>query len=255
MLLNHKIYGQGVPVIVIHGLFGSATNLGMLIKQLKTDYQVIAVDVRNHGLSMRHDSMHYDDMANDIIQLMDHLTIEQAHIVGHSMGGKIAMRTALNFPTRVTSLAVADIAPVNYPPRHNNVFAGLKNIPLADIRSRSEAQAKLAEHVEEAGVQQFLLKGLYKNSQGQFDFYYALDTIIAQYDAISDWPEVNKQYDKPVLFIKGMNSDYITNAHKSAIAKYFPQAKAKLVQGTGHWLHAEKPMIFNKIIVDFLFSH
>ena len=255
MLLNHKIYGQGVPVIVIHGLFGSATNLGMLIKQLKTDYQVIAVDVRNHGLSMRHHSMHYDDMANDIIQLMDHLAIEQAHIVGHSMGGKIAMRTALNFPARVISLAVADIAPVIYPPRHDNVFNGLKNIPLTSINSRSEAQTKLAEHVEEAGVQQFLLKGLYKNEQGQYDFHYALDTIIAQYDTISDWPATDKQYDKPVLFIKGMNSDYITNAHKSAIGQFFPHAKAKLVQGTGHWLHAEKPVIFNKIIVDFLFSH
>ncbi|MFT5879016.1 MAG: esterase [Moritella sp.] len=255
MLLNHKIYGQGDPVIVIHGLFGSATNLGMLSKQLKTDHQVIAVDVRNHGLSERHHSMHYDDMANDIIQLMDHLAINQAHLVGHSMGGKIAMRCALNFPQRVASLVVADIAPVSYPARHDNVFRGLKNIPLANINSRSEAQEKLAEYVEAAGVQQFLLKGLHKNDQGQYDFYYALGTIINEYDNISDWPDIEKKYDKPVLFIKGMNSDYITNTHKSAIGHYFPNATAKLIQGAGHWLHAEKPAAFNKIIVDFLFSH
>ena len=255
MLLNHKIYGQGTPVIVVHGLFGSASNLGMLTKQLKNDYQVIAVDIRNHGLSMRHHSMHYDDMANDIITLMDHLAISEAHLIGHSMGGKIAMRCALNAPDRVTSLVVADIAPVSYPPRHDNVFAGLQHIDLAATSSRAQAQSQLAEYVEDTGVQQFLLKGLYKNAQGQFDFYYALDTILSEYVNISDWPATDKQYSKPVLFIKGMNSDFITNDHKAAIARYFPHAKAKLVQGVGHWLHAEKPVVFNKIITDFLFSH
>ena len=255
MLLNHKIYGHGDPVILIHGLFGSATNLGMLTKHLKSDHQVITVDLRNHGLSARHDSMHYDAMANDIITLMDHLTIPQASIVGHSMGGKVAMRCALLAPTRIKRVAVADIAPVNYPPRHDNVFKGLKNIKLNIINSRAEALAQLQTHVIEAGVQQFLLKGLYKNDQGQYDFYYNLDTIIQQYDDISDWPAITASYDKPVLFIKGMNSDYITKEHQTLIAQYFPNAKAKMIQGTGHWLHAEKPAAFNKIISDFLFSH
>lgn len=255
MLLNHKIYGHGDPVILIHGLFGSATNLGMLTKHLKTDHQVITVDLRNHGLSERHHSMHYDAMANDIIALMDHLTIPCASIVGHSMGGKVAMRCALLAPNRVKQIAIADIAPVNYPPRHDNVFKGLKNIDLKNINSRAEALNQLQAHVVEAGVQQFLLKGLYKNDQGQYDFYYNLDTIIQQYDEISDWPEITASYDKPVLFIKGMDSDYITKRHQAKIAQYFPKAKAKIIQGTGHWLHAEKPAAFNKIISDFLFSH
>lgn len=255
MILNHKIYGQGEPVIVIHGLFGSATNLGMLTKHLKSDYQVIAIDLRNHGLSLRHNSMHYDDMANDISKLMAHLKIANAHLIGHSMGGKVAMRCALRYPDLVNSVVIADIAPVCYPPRHDNVFNGLQNIDLANITSRNEAKLQLAEHVIEEGVQQFLLKGLYKNDQGNFDFYYDINHIIAEYEHISDWPVMDATYEKPTLFVKGMNSDYITSEHKPAIAKYFPQAKAKMIQGTGHWLHAEKPTAFNKIISDFLFSH
>jgi len=255
MLLNYKIYGHGDPVIVIHGLFGSATNLGMLTKHLKADHQVIAVDLRNHGLSERHDSMHYDDMANDIIVLMDHLKIPEVSIVGHSMGGKVAMRCALLAPERILRIAIADIAPAAYPPRHENVFKGLKNIDLINTESRTEALEQLQKYVLEVGVQQFLLKGLYKNDQGQYDFHYNLDTIIQQYPEISDWPETAASYEKPVLFIKGMNSDYITKDHQAKIKQLFPNAKAKMIQGTGHWLHAEKPSAFNKIISDFLFSH
>ncbi len=255
MLLNHKIHGQGTPVIVIHGLFGSATNLGMLVRHLKNQFQVIVVDVRNHGQSFRHPSMQYSDMANDLITLMDHLNLKQAHLVGHSMGGKIAMSTALNHEDRVLSLAVADIAPVAYPPRHDNVFAGLKNIDLNAIHKRTQADALLAEHVTEAGVRQFLLKGLYKSELGDFAFSYDLNTIFDQYPVISDWPETDKQFTKPVIFVKGMNSNYISSEHKSTIARYFPNAKAKIIQGTGHWLHVEKPTAFNKIIADFLFSH
>lgn len=255
MLLNHKIHGQGTPVIVIHGLFGNTTNLGMLVRHLKGHFQVIAVDVRNHGQSFRHPSMHYNEMAGDLITLMDHLDIKQAHLVGHSMGGKIAMSTALNFADRVLSLAVADIAPVTYPPRHDNVFNGLKNIDLSTLNKRTEADARLAEYVTETGVRQFLLKGLYKTELGGFAFSYDLDTIINQYTNISGWPETDKQFTNPVIFIKGMNSNYINSKHKSTVARYFPKAKAKIIQGTGHWLHVEKPTAFNKIIADFLFSH
>ncbi|WP_341501136.1 alpha/beta fold hydrolase [Gallaecimonas sp. GXIMD4217] len=250
-LLNYQQRGQGRPLILIHGLFGSLDNLGALGRSLEDAFQVTSVDVRNHGKSFHSDEMHYQAMAGDVLALMDHLGIETASVVGHSMGGKIAMQLALTAPERVSALVAADIAPVAY--RRNNhegVFKGLSSIDPGCYDSRKAVETELAKYVLEPGVRQFILKNLQKGDQG---LYWRLNVraLIDNYPDILGAPE-GSPYPGPTLFVKGAESDYLTADHKEAVARLFPRAQLKVIQGTGHWLHAEKPAVFNKLVGDFL---
>jgi len=250
-LLNFQIRGEGQPIVLIHGLFGSLENLGMVAKPLAEQYQVISVDVRNHGSSFHENSMEYPELAQDVISVLEHLNIKQADFLGHSMGGKIAMQVALSFPERVKKLIVADIAPVLYRPHHQHILEGLLSLDLATLGSRKAADEQLAHYVEEVGVRQFLLRNL-TTKDGQLSFKCNLNYIAHCY------PHIVKAYDHTLifsgetLFIKGGNSDYITSEHRETINHHFPHAKAKIMSGTGHWLHAEKTVAFNKFVKNFL---
>ncbi|WP_421237298.1 alpha/beta fold hydrolase [Aeromonas jandaei] len=250
--MNFKEQGQGPAVILIHGLFGSLDNLGLLARALGEHYRVISVDLRNHGVSFRSDDMSYPAQAADILALMDHLGLDQAAIVGHSMGGKVGMQLAKLAPARVSRLVVADMAPVAYPhSRHQNVFAGL-NATLATLpQSRSDAERILAEHIEIAGVRQFLLKSFAKGDDG-WQWRFNVPALEENYANIMGWPEDERRFEGPVLFIKGGDSDYMQPQYSEAALAQFPVAKVRVIAGTGHWLHAEKPMLFNKLVVDFL---
>ncbi|MFQ2193578.1 alpha/beta fold hydrolase [Aeromonas jandaei] len=250
--MNFKEQGQGPAVILIHGLFGSLDNLGLLARALGEHYRVISVDLRNHGTSFRSDDMSYPAQAADILALMDHLGLDQAAIVGHSMGGKVGMQLAKLAPARVSRLVVADMAPVAYPhSRHQNVFAGL-NATLATLpQSRSDAERILAEHIEIAGVRQFLLKSFAKGDDG-WQWRFNVPALEQNYANIMGWPEDEHCFEGPVLFIKGGDSDYMQPQYSEAALAQFPAAKVRVIAGTGHWLHAEKPMLFNKLVVDFL---
>ncbi|MEW6996151.1 alpha/beta fold hydrolase [Colwelliaceae bacterium BS250] len=250
-ILNHVIRGQGTTVLLIHGLFGSLENLNMLARALENQYQVISIDVRNHGKSFQHPSMDYNDLANDVVHLLKSLNIDKLAILGHSMGGKIAMQFALNHPKMVTKLIVADIAPVLYPPHHNQIIAGLQSIDIEHINNRQDADQQLAKYVEEPGVRQFLLKNLAKSADG-FMWRAHIEFIANDYQNIAQGQQSDTPYLGDTLFIKGSNSDYIKTEHRNQIATLFPNAKARIIQGAGHWLHAEKPQSFNKIVSDFL---
>lgn len=250
-ILNYVIRGSGKPVLLIHGLFGSLENLNMVARELEKHYQVISIDVRNHGKSFQHPSMNYNDLSRDVLHLLEHLNIEQLAILGHSMGGKIAMQFALNHPSMVTKLIVADIAPVLYPPHHNQIIAGLQSIDIEHINNRQEADQQLAKYVEEPGIRQFLLKNLGKNTDGLY-WRANIEFIANDYQNIAQGQQSDKPFQGDTLFIKGGNSDYINTEHRSKIAALFPNAKARIIQGTGHWLHAEKPQSFNKIVINFL---
>ena len=168
-LLNYKQSGSGADLVLIHGLFGSLDNLNMIAKELSQYFKVTNLDVRNHGDSFHENNMNYSDLARDIINLLDHLHIDKAHILGHSMGGKIAMEIALTFPERVIKLIVADISPVKYPAHHQQIIEGLKNIDLALVNNRRDADQQLSAYIDNIGVRQFLLRNLVKiNTQYQF---------------------------------------------------------------------------------------
>ncbi|WP_027852931.1 alpha/beta fold hydrolase [Marinobacterium litorale] len=252
MKLNYHRTGEGPALLILHGLFGTWENWGAQIKMLAKDYDVIAADLRNHGESPHADDTGYAAMADDVLELMDHLSLEQAHILGHSMGGKVAMQLAQAHPSRVRSLIVADIAPVNYGAHHDQVFKGLFNVQLDGLKSRSEADKQLAEHIEIPGVRAFLLKNLQKDQDGRFVWKMNLNGLHQGYSSISSEPPAESPYNGPVLFIKGGDSDYLKQEHADAIRSRFPNARFKVIEGTGHWLHAEKPGAFNRIVERFL---
>ena len=257
MLLHTHISGQtdnnALPVVLIHGLFGSYENLGVIARGLSEQYRVINVDVRNHGRSDHSSDMNYSLMAEDLAQTLDALSIGKAAILGHSMGGKMAMAFALKYPERVSKLILADIAPVGYPPRHNAIIAGLSAVDMAKLTNRTDADKQLTHYIPEAGVRQFLLKSLVKDDAG-FHWRFNLSALKQNYAELIAAPLQQGKFDGPTLFIKGGDSDYILPEHKATIMQLFPNAQAKIIQGTGHWLHAEKPAAFTKLVNDFLLS-
>lgn len=252
MELNYHRTGTGPTLIILHGLFGSWENWGAQIKMLSEHYDIVAADLRNHGASPHADAIDYPLMAGDVIELMDRLGIEQTLLLGHSMGGKVAMQLALEHPQRVRKLIVADIAPVGYPAHHDEVFKGLFNVDLEQIRSRAEADAQLAECIDSAGIRAFLLKNLNRSRDGRFSWKMNPRALRNAYDSISAAPPASGHYDGPVLFIKGGDSDYLQPEHAAAIKARFPNAEYKIIEGAGHWLHAEKPAAFNRLVERFL---
>jgi len=253
-LLNYQQLGQGEHIVLIHGLFGSLENLNMVAKCLSQHYCVTSIDVRNHGNSFHQAGMSYDDLAQDVINLLKELSIESCHLLGHSMGGKIAMQIALFYPQKVNKLIIADIAPVAYPAHHLTIIKGLRAIDLTKVQKRKDADNQLAKHVDNIGVRQFLLRNLAINGQHQFSFKCSLNNIEQGYQKVMLGIEAQdgQQFTGKTLFIKGGNSDYILAKHQNAIATLFPNATAKIIQGAGHWLHAEKTVAFNKIVLNFL---
>jgi len=249
--------GQGSTVILIHGLFGNSDNLKTLGRTLEANHRVIRIDVPNHGLSAHWESMDYPTLANAVIELMDRLSIPQAHLVGHSMGGKIAMAAALNYPVRIQSVIAADIAPVSYQSRHDAVFAALDSIELNQVKNRGQALDQLLNAGIDEGTAQFLLKNLSKTDTG-FQWKMNLTGLKTCYTKLIGWYNDRAaplQYTGACLFIRGGESDYVTSEHKQAILAQFPHVQAKTIEGTGHWLHAQKPSIFNRIVGDFIEKH
>ncbi|MCV6590193.1 MAG: alpha/beta fold hydrolase [Marinobacterium sp.] len=251
MKLFHQIYGTGEPLLILHGLFGTYENWGSQIKGLAEHFQVIAVDLRNHGRSPHADEFTYPAMAADVLELMDDLALTSAHILGHSMGGKVAMQIALTAPQRLRKLVVVDIAPVAYQPHHDGVFKGLFNIELAGLKSRGEADKQLAEYVLEPSVRAFLLKNLYRTEDKQFAWRMNLPVIHSQYSNISLAPK-GTPFSGTTLFIKGANSDYLIPAYRDQVVTLFPAASYKVIDGAGHWPHAEKAGMFSRTLLKWL---
>lgn len=252
MLLNYQQLGQGSDVVLIHGLFGSLENLNVIAKALAENYRVTNIDLRNHGRSFHSDTMNYHAMANDVSELLKHLNISKAHIIGHSMGGKVAMQLALNHPSLIDKLVVLDISPVANAPRHSAIFSGLNEVAESNVADRKAAEEILAKHIDEMGVRQFLLKSFAKNDEGKYQWRFNLAVLYQQYENILARVGENDSCLCDTLFIKGNDSDYILAEHRPAIMALFPNAKAKIIHGAGHWLHAQKPLAVNKAISDFL---
>lgn len=248
--LNYELSGNGETVVLIHGLFGDLDNLKGIGRELEQHYQVLYLDMRNHGQSFHSDTMTYAAMAGDVFQLLDQLNIHEAHFLGHSMGGKVVMECALTEPKRVLSVIAADIAPVAYDARHHHILDALNAVDMSQVHSRKDADKQLQAAIPEAGVRQFLLKNLATSDAG-FDWRFNLKALTEHYEQING--AVRKgHYDGPILFIKGGNSDYLTTQHESEIRDRFSQIDVKVIADTGHWLHAEKPHIFNRLVTGFL---
>ncbi|MGX9740666.1 esterase [Pseudocitrobacter corydidari] len=224
------------PILLVHGLFGSLDNLGVLARDLVTDHDILQVDMRNHGLSPRADEMNYPAMAQDLLDTLDAHNIEKATVIGHSMGGKAVMALTALAPERIDNLVAIDIAPVDYHVRrHDEIFAAINAVTNAGVSSRQQAATVMREFLAEEGVIQFLLKSFV---DGEWRFN--VPVLWDQYPHIIGW-ETIPAWDHPALFIPGGNSPYVTEAYRDDLLSQFPQARAHVIAGAGHWVHAEKP--------------
>ncbi len=253
-LLFSNIQGEGYPLILLHGLFGMSNNLAMVARELSQHFQVHLLDLRNHGRSFWSDVMSFEDMAEDIHAYLQHHQIDKAHLLGHSLGGKVAMQLALTHPECVDRLIVADIAPVAYIGNHDDVFSGIDAIDVSTLNSRRDAEPMLAQYITDPGIQMFILKNLYRSDSGKFDWRFNIKAIRNNYERFRVGLTSDKPFVGSMLFIKGELSAYIQEKHRSAIEELFPNAQLKIIQGAGHWLHAEKPVIFNRIVERFLLA-
>lgn len=224
------------PIVLVHGLFGSLDNLGILARDLVADHDIIQVDMRNHGLSPRSPEMNYPAMAQDLLDTLDARQIEKAIFIGHSMGGKAVMALTALAPERVERLVAIDIAPVDYHVRrHDEIFAAINAVTDAQASSRQQAASVMRQHLQEEGVIQFLLKSFV---DGEWRFN--VPVLWDQYPHIVGW-ETIPAWEHPALFIPGGNSPYVTEAYREQLLAQFPQARAHVIAGAGHWVHAEKP--------------
>lgn len=254
MKLNHSTIGSdtGLPVLMVHGLFGQGRNLGALARRLGERRRVVTADMRNHGDSF-HDPDHgYPAMADDLARLIVDLG-GRVDLVGHSMGGKAAMVLALTQPDMVRKLAVLDIAPMAYGHSQNHLIDAMASLDLSAIDRRSAADAALAERVEDPGVRAFLLQSLDLKSEPKA-WRLNLPVLRDQMDRLVGWPEdlPRAAFDGPVLEIAGEQSDYVTDTGQAALRDHFPQARVVRVKGAGHWLHADAPETVSEILVSFL---
>ncbi|MBF8221575.1 alpha/beta fold hydrolase [Halomonas sp. 328] len=241
--------GDGLPLVVIHGLLGSADNWRSHLKSWQQGRRVVAVDLRNHGRSPHADGMRYGEMAADVLATLDRLGIERCHLLGHSMGGKVAITLARRHPERVASLVVADIAPVAYGHGHDAIFAALRAVEAAAPENRREVDAIMAEHVPERAVRLFLATNLVRG-EGAMAWRVGLDEIEADYEAIRGEPEGEAPFQGPTLVIRGSRSNYVTDAMLPALREVLPEAQLATLEA-GHWLHAEQPEAFQEAVATF----
>ncbi len=229
-------------ILILHGLFGSKRNWQSIARQLSEHFRVFTLDLRNHGESEHTDAMRYEDMAGDVFQFITDHALEEVSVVGHSMGGKVAMQMALEHPEIIKRLVIIDIAPVQYQHGFDDLINSLNALPLEKLSNRQEADEYLKSSVRPESLRQFLLQNLRKLDTG-FSWRMNLKAIYSCIDGLMDFPvnHGNPRYNKPVLFLKGENSDYIKHQHGGQIFSIFPKALFITVAGTGHWLHAENP--------------
>lgn len=252
MQLFYQQYGNGFPLIILHGLLGASGNWHTLSRNVFADhFNVFALDLRNHGRSPHDDIFDFPSMVADVVAFMDEQGLADAYVLGHSMGGKVAMWLALEHPDRVKKLISADIAPRTYPPHHMHILNGLKAVKPREYSSRTEIDEALAAHVEAFPVRQFLLKNL-ELADGVYRWKMNLDVIYDQYPRINEGIETHLSYEKPALFIKGGKSNYITEQDKPMIESLFTDVRYAELPDAGHWLHAESPEAFASAVLDFL---
>ena len=255
--LNYKEFGLGEPVVILHGLFGTLDNWQTIAKKMSEHFTVFIIDLRNHGRSPQtNDTFTYQLLADDLAEFMQDHWIYEARIIGHSMGGKVAMQFALNHPDSVKKLAVIDIAPKKYPSGHEEIFDALLNLDLSKLEDRKEAEAYLTKELDEdAGTIQFLLKNLSRRAEdegGGFEWKMNLDVLHRDYDEhILSAPE-GDPFKKPTLFIRGGNSHYVKDSDMETIKTLFPKAELVTIDGAGHWVHAEKPKELLDVLMHFL---
>lgn len=253
MKLHFRESGAGKPLIILHGLFGFLDNWQTLAKYFSQHYHVYLVDLRNHGRSPHSAAFSYPLMAADLLEFINDHQIQDPILMGHSMGGKVAMEFALHHGDRLAKLIVVDIAPKSYPPHHQEILAGLHAVNLQQMNSRSEIDAAMAPHIAEEGVRQFLSKNIYRREDQSFAWRMNLPAIEENIEEVGKETSGGSPFHKPTLFIRGANSRYIKpEKDLEQIQNLFPATRLESIADAGHWVHAEKPKELFDLIVNFI---
>ena len=252
MELHFQTEGRGDPLIILHGLLGSLDNWRTVSGQLAGHCQVVAVDLRNHGLSPHSPEMDYALMAEDLGELLDRLGFARVGLLGHSMGGKVAMEFALSHPGRVERIIVADIAPRAYPPHHGPIFEALLAVDLAAASTRQQVEAALAPSLLDRALRQFLLKGLTRRPDGVLAWKFNLGAIRDHYEKLCAALPEGRLCPAPALFLRGGASDYVRDEDIDPIHRAFPQARFRTLPSAGHWLHVEAAGEFIQLVLEEL---
>ncbi len=252
-ILHSKIIGEGRPLLILHGFLGMSDNWKSLGAQFaENNFTVHLLDLRNHGKSFHSKEFTYSAMVSDVLAYCDFHKLETFDVIGHSMGGKLAMFLASAHPDRVNKLIVADIAPKYYAPHHEEILAGLNAVDFASKPSRSEVEQIIGGYVKEPGTLQFLMKNVFWKTPEQLAFRFNLPVLNDQIDNLGEALPQNAHFDKAALFLRGGNSNYIQDEDIAAIKGHFPKAITVSIKDAGHWLHAEKPKEFFDTVFYFL---
>lgn len=251
MKLHYRILGEGEPLIILHGLFGFSDNWQTHAKKLADYYKVILVDQRNHGHSEWSEDFSYDLMADDLHELLSEEGIEEFNLLGHSMGGKTAMRFAQKYPNRIQKLVVVDIGIKTYPSHHDSILKGLHAVDLNEMNSRSKAEEAMLPHIPSFGVRQFLLKNLYWIEKGKLAWRMNISVLEREMPNILKALPREEMF-QPTLLIRGAQSDYILDEDLAEIEEVLVDMDLKTVENAGHWVHAEAPEEFMEAVLSFL---
>ncbi len=251
-ILNSWHAGSGPPVVLVHGLFASFSSWLGVARRLAGDFSVYAVDLRNHGGSFHSTAFNYPVMAADVAAFLDAHGLAQAHLVGHSMGGKVAMQFAADFPGRLSRLVVVDMAPRRYPPLLDEVFDAVASLDPAPYTERAEAVAALAAHVPCLVTRRFLAKNLVRGPDGRFRWRIGLAGIDANRHEVYSGVDLRVAVAHPSLFIAGQLSDYVTPSDHDLIRRLFPRSQTVVVASAGHFVHIDAPQAFYEVVREFL---
>lgn len=252
-MLYSKIEGSGKPLLILHGFLGMSDNWKTMAMQFAGDgFEVHLLDLRNHGRSFHSEEFSYEVMAQDVYEYCIANNLEKVNILGHSMGGKTAMLFSVTHPELVEKLIVADIGPKFYPQHHQTILAGLNAVDFTKKPSRNEVEEILSRYVTDFGTRQFLMKSLYWQEPGQLAFRFNLSVFNKNIEEIGKALQENVVFNKPTLFIRGENSNYILDEDFDYIKNHFPDSRIETINNAGHWLHAENPKLFYEITSLFL---
>lgn len=254
MKLFYRKIGKGKPFIILHGLFGLSDNWFTLGKSLSEKYEVILVDLRNHGQSPHSSHFTYNAMCQDLLDLYEELNISEAIMLGHSLGGKVAMQFALDNPEKVEKLIVVDISPKPTPLRHLDIINTMLDIDFEKLKTRSEVEQQLEKTIKSKQVRQLLMKNLYWADKTRLAWKLNIFAINDNLDEIFKEIISINPFNKPILVVKGALSDYITKEDLSQIKVLFPEFKISIIENAGHWVHSDNPSAFMEAVNLFLNS-
>ena len=251
MVLFHKEFGQGKPLVILHGLFGFSDNWQSHAKHFSAYFRVVLLDLRNHGRSEWSNTHSYEEMASDVAESLYGLGIQRAHFIGHSMGGKVLMHLALSHPNYIDKMVVVDMGIKSYPMHHQDIVSAIQSVSLKDVRARSQVNEQLKKLIPQEGVRQFLLKNLFWKEKGVLEWRMNFKVLVRHMDRVlSELPTGDVL--KEALFVRGQLSNYILDDDIESIENQFLDCQVRTIDNAGHWVHSEAPEEFAETTLGFL---